>query len=307
MPSPMKGALAPVLTPLTPDFRPDAARLIAHCRWLLAQDCGLAVFGTNSEGNSLGVEEKIGLLERLVGEGLPPERMMPGTGTCSLRDTIALSRRATELGCGGVLMLPPFYYKDVSDEGLYRYVSAVVDGVGDPSLRIYLYHIPPIAQVGFSLDLIERLITAYPGVVAGIKDSSGDWQNTRAMLERFPGWGVFCGNELRLLDAMKMGAAGVISATCNINPSTIAELCRNWNDDGATQRHEKAVALRKTIQDFPQISALKAVVAHFRNDPEWRRLLPPLVELDTDQRTDLIKRCRALGFEMQGIEAEAVA
>src|SRR5690606_10496374 len=125
----------------------------------------------------------------------------------------ALSRRATELGCGGVLMLPPFYYKDVSDEGLCRYVSAVVDGVGDPSLRIYLYHIPPIAQVGFSLDLIERLIKSYPGVVAGIKDSSRDWQTARAMLERLPGWGVICGNELPLLDAMKMVPAGVISAT----------------------------------------------------------------------------------------------
>ncbi|WP_274425714.1 dihydrodipicolinate synthase family protein [Chelativorans sp. YIM 93263] len=299
MPEPMKGALAPVITPLTADYRPDADRLVEHCRWLIERDCGLAVFGTNSEGNSLALGDKMELLDHLVESGLPAERMMPGTGQCALHDTVKLSRRAVELGCGGVLMLPPFYYKGVSDEGLFRYFSEVIEGVGDDRLRVYLYHIPPVSQVGFSLDLIDRLINAYPDIVAGIKDSSGDWENTRAMLERFPGWGVFCGNELRLLDALKLGGAGVISATCNINPGPIAALYRNWRDEDAAARQEKLNEFRSLVQSYPLIQALKAITAHSRNEPAWERVMPPLVELDAEQRAALIEQCAETGFSME--------
>jgi 4-hydroxy-tetrahydrodipicolinate synthase len=294
----MKGALAPVLTPLAADYRPDAGRLLAHCRWLLSNDCGLAVFGTNSEGNSLGTEEKLDLLDHLTGNGVQPDRMMPGTGSCALRDAIRLSRKAAELGCGGVLMLPPFYYKDITDDGLFRFFSEVIEGVGDARLRIYLYHIPPIAQVGFSLDLIERLITAYPGTIAGIKDSSGSWDNTKAMLERFPGWGVFCGNELRLKEALELGAAGVISATCNINPAAISELCRTFDADGATDRQDTVNAVRKLIQSYPMIQAMKALIADGRHDANWRRVLPPLMELGDDARGELLRRAGEIGFRV---------
>ncbi|WP_173934893.1 dihydrodipicolinate synthase family protein [Chelativorans sp. Marseille-P2723] len=305
MPHTLKGALAPVLTPITKDNRPDARRLTEHCRWLISQDCGLAVFGTNSEGNSLGVDDKVTLLDHLVSEGLPPARMMPGTGTCALADTVKLSRHAAKLGCGGVLMLPPFYYKDVSDEGLFSYVSAVIDGVGDERLRIYLYHIPPVAQVGFSENLIERLITAYPGTIAGIKDSSGNWEHTRAILDRFPGWGIFCGNESRLKEALELGGAGVISATCNINPGTLATLCREWQSADAGEWQEQASALRGVIQSYPMIQALKTVVAHFREDANWHRVLPPLVGLDEVQRASLVKQIMDMGFTMDGLQAAA--
>jgi 4-hydroxy-tetrahydrodipicolinate synthase len=298
MTSPMRGALAPVITPFRPDYEPDAAKLIEHCRWLISQDCGLAVFGTNSEGNSLSADEKIDLLERLVEAGLPTDRMMPGVGQSALTDTARLSRRAAELGCGGVLMLPPFFYKGVPDEGLFRVVSEVIQRVGDDRLRIYLYHIPPVAQVGFSHDLIERLIKAYPGVVAGIKDSSGDWENTRGMLERFPGWGVFCGNELRLAEAMRLGAAGVISATCNVNPAPIAELCRSYAEPGADERQARVNEVRKLIQSFPMIQALKAVRAHFGRDPDWERVRPPLVELDAEEKRALLEQAQRIGFRM---------
>jgi 4-hydroxy-tetrahydrodipicolinate synthase len=295
----MKGALAPVITPFRADYQPDPAKLIDHCRWLISQDCGLAVFGTNSEGNSLSADEKIDLLEKLVEAGLPPARMMPGTGQSALSDTARLSRRAVELGCGGVLMLPPFFYKGVSDEGLFRVVSEVIQRVGDERMRIYLYHIPPVAQVGFSHDLIERLITAYPMVVAGIKDSSGDWENTRGMLERFPGWGVFCGNELRQAEAMRLGAVGVISATCNVNPGPIAELCRTFQDADADQRQGRINEVRKLIQSFPMIQALKAVRAHFSGDPDWERVRPPLVELDAAQKQSLFEQAEKIGFRME--------
>ena len=155
--------------------------------------------------NSLTVAERLGLLDALVEAGLPAARMMPGTGTCALPDTVELTRRAVAHGCGGVLMLPPFYYKDVSDDGLFASYAEVIERVGDSRLRVYLYHIPPVSRVPLSLALIERLLHRYPGTVAGIKDSSGDWDNTRAMLERFQprGFDVFSGSETFLLATLR--------------------------------------------------------------------------------------------------------
>ena len=165
--------------------RPIAERFIAHCKWLLSQNCGLAVFGTNSEANSLSMEERAMLLDELVAAGIDPSRMMPGTGCCSIMETVKLTAQAVEHGCAGVLMLPPFYYKDVSEEGLYRYFSEVVQRVGDARLKIYLYHIPPVAVVGITTGLVERLLAAYPNAIAGMKDSSGDWNNTKTFLDAF--------------------------------------------------------------------------------------------------------------------------
>jgi 4-hydroxy-tetrahydrodipicolinate synthase len=181
----IRGVLAPVVTPFKDDLSPDTERFIAHCRWLLSQNCGLAVFGTNSEANSLAVEERAMLLEELVAAGIDPSRMMPGTGCCSMMETVKLTVQAVEQGCAGVLMLPPFYYKDVSEEGLFRYFSEVVQRVGDARLKIYLYHIPPVAMVGITTGLVERLLAVYPTAIAGMKDSSGDWNNTRMFLDAF--------------------------------------------------------------------------------------------------------------------------
>src|SRR5512143_1075443 len=143
----IKGVLSPVVTPVTPDYSPDAERLIRQCKWMLGQNCGLAVFGTNSEANSFSVRERMTVLEALVRSGVDPRRMMPGTGCCALADTVQLTAHAVALDCAGVLMLPPFYYKGVSDEGLYRSYSEVVQRVGDARLRIYLYHFPAMSQV----------------------------------------------------------------------------------------------------------------------------------------------------------------
>ena len=299
----MQGALAPVVTPFGADLSPDAERLIAMCRRLIGQDCGLAVFGTNSEGNSLSLDEKLALLDRLVEAGLPPERMMPGTGHCAIPDTVRLTRHAVGLGCGGVLMLPPFYYKGVSDEGLFRAFAEVIERVGDERLRIYLYHIPPVAHVGISLDLIARLIDAFPGIVAGIKDSSNDWENTRAMLERFPGWGIFCGAETWLVEAMRLGARGTISAMCNVNAPAIVELIREWRSPQSAERQAEANRFRATVSRYPTIPALKAVVGRSFDDPEWGRMRPPLVELTAEQRNGLFADLDALAAEAQSVPA----
>ncbi len=297
-PTEMYGALTPAVTPFHADMRPDAERLEQHCRWLLSQGAGLAVFGTNSEGNSLSVEEKIALLDHLVGAGIPPARMMPGTGHCAITDSARLTRHAVSLGCAGVLLLPPFYYKAVTDEGIFRAIAHVVDAVNDDRLKVYLYHIPPFAQVGFSLDLIERLIRAYPGIIAGIKDSSGDFANTRALLVRFPGWGVFCGNEANLVEARRMGAAGCISAICNVNPGAIARLADSWDAPDAAEQQARAAAIRKIIAGFPMIAALKALVSRFTEEPAWLRVRPPLEPLDDRQRHTLFEQMDALGFSM---------
>ena len=301
---PMRGVLSPVVTPFKADLSPDVERWIAQCRWLLSQNVGLAVFGTNSEANSLAVEERMEMLEALVGAGVDPSRMMPGTGCCALSDSVRLSAHAVKLGCAGVLMLPPFYYKGVSDEGLFRGFAEVIERVGDTRLRIYLYHIPPVSQVPITLALIERLLKAYPRVVAGVKDSSGDWSNTKSMLDAFPGWGVFAGNELVLLDNMRGGGAGCISATANINPAAIARLYEQWESADAERMQEEMNDIRRFIQGFPVIPALKRIVAHYGGDPEWNRLRPPLVELNEAQAAELLEGLQARGFTMPGMAAQ---
>src|SRR5919205_124398 len=267
----IRGVLSPVVTPFDRELRPDGQRLANHCRWLLEQGVGLAVFGTNSEANSMSVAEKIALLDELVAAGIPTTRMMPGTGTSAIPDRGELTRHAVQLGCVGVLMLPPFYYKGVSDEGLFRSYAEVIERVGDSRLRIYLYHIPPVAQVPITLTLIERLLKAYPGTVAGIKDSSGDWSNTKAMLDRFQphGFDVFAGSESFLLATLRGGGAGCISATANVNPGPIARLAATWQQPDADDQQAGLDAVRNVFQSYVMIPALKAAIAHYGDDPAW--------------------------------------
>jgi 4-hydroxy-tetrahydrodipicolinate synthase len=294
-----EGVLAPVVTPFRRDLSPDAERLVEQCWWLLSQEAGLAVFGTNSEGNSLSVEEKIELLDRLVEAGIDPARMMPGTGCSALTDTVQLTRHAVSLGCGGVLMLPPFYYKGVDDEGLFRSYAEVIERVGGDTLRIYLYHIPPVSGVGLSVDLVTRLVEAYPACIAGIKDSSGDWNNTRALLDcDWEDFRVFAGSESFLLRTLRAGGAGVISATANVNPGAIQRLYREWKGPQAETLQRELDRIRTALQEYPMIAALKAVIADFRDDAEWERLRPPLLPLAPDQRANLIAELHQLGFKL---------
>lgn len=298
---PIRGILAPVVTPFDQDLNPDADRLVAHCKWLISQNCGLAVFGTNSEGNSLSVDEKLDLLDSLFAADVDPSRMMPGAGCCALTDTVRLTEHAVKAGCAGVLMLPPFYYKGVSEDGLFRSFSEVIERVGDSRLRIYLYHIPQVSIIGITPSLIERLLQAYPTAIAGIKDSSGDWGNTKSILDAFGGSGfnVFVGSESFLLANMQNGGAGCISATANINPAAIDRLYREWNaSDGATQQSSlddiRAIAAKNGM-----IPSLKAVIAHFTGFPEWRNVRPPLASLTDTEAEDLVQRLRSAGFSMQ--------
>jgi 4-hydroxy-tetrahydrodipicolinate synthase len=296
---PFHGVLVPVLTPFNASGEPDTGRFIAFCRWLLDQGAaGLAIFGTTSEANSMSPAERMTLLDRLIEGGIPADKLMPGTGACAVSDAAALVRHALGHGCGGVLMLPPFYYKPVSDDGIFAFVSNVIDKSGSSALRVYLYHIPPVAVVGYSLDLVGRLIRAYPNTVVGLKDSSGDWSNTAALLERYPGFAVFPGSEVFLLDGLRKGAAGCITATGNINVPGIAKLYANWKTPQADALQADATTLRKTMQAYPMIPALKRVVAHFHNDPAWSALRPPLTPLDEAQSSALIADLAKIGFSL---------
>jgi 4-hydroxy-tetrahydrodipicolinate synthase len=299
----LRGVFSPVITPRADDPRQAAAMLVRHCRWLLGQDVGLAVFGTNSEANSLAVAERMHLLDALIEADVPGGRMMPGTGCCALDDSVALTRHAVAHGVGGVLMLPPFFYKGVSDDGLFASYAEVIERVADARLRIYLYHIPQVSQVPISLALIERLLHAYPGVIAGIKDSSGDWANTSAMLERFQpqGFDVFAGNETYLLATMRAGGAGCITATGNVNPGAIAHLYRSWQQPDADAQQAALDALRETFMKFPMIPALKAAVAMFSGDAGYAAVRPPLMRLNGQQNTDLLAALRAREFSMPGL------
>jgi len=300
----IQGVLSPVVTPFKRDLSPDPERYVRHCKWLLAHGCsGLAVFGTNSEANSLSVDERMLLLEALVQGGVPASKLMPGTGMCALTDTVRLTAHAVKLGCAGVLMLPPFYYKGVSDEGLYRSFAEVIERVGDARLQLYLYHIPPVAQVPVTLGLIGRLLKAYPGAVAGIKDSSGDWNNTRAVLDAYAksDFDVFAGSEVFLLATLRGGGKGCITATGNINPGPINHLYENWRTPQADALQAGITATRGMLQKYPMIPALKAVIGHWGGDPDWVTVRPPLVELTAEQQHSLVAELTATGFDMPGL------
>lgn len=299
----LRGVFSPVLTPFNADLTPSIERFTRHCTWLLKQDVGQSIFGTNSEATSLTLAEKHRLLDALLEAGLPPARMMPGTGACAVGDAIELTRHAVRAGCGGVLMLPPFYYKGVSDEGLFRSFAAVIDAVADERLRIYLYHIPPVTQVPISLGLIERLLKAYPGAIAGVKDSSGDWSNTEAMLKNFQpdGFDVFAGSETFLLANMRGGGAGCITATGNVNPGAIVRLFQTWRETGADARQAELDAVRAIFARFPMIPALKSAVAHWADDAGYAAMRPPLVQLDAHARAELLAALGALDFSMTGL------
>ena len=303
-----RGVFVPALTPFTADLAVDRARFLAHCAWLLEQGAnGLAVFGTTSEANSLSNNERMQLLDHLIHHGIAANVLMPGTGCCALPDTVALTRHAMEHGAFGVLLLPPFYYKNVSDDGVFAAIAEVVQRVADSRLRIYLYHIPAMAGVGFSLPVIERLLKAFPGVVVGIKDSSGDWNNTAAMLKAFPGFEVFPGSETYLLDALRLGGTGCISATANINVAATRRLIDGWTSPTADDLQAQLTAVRAAVQKYPLVSANKAILAQAHAEPAWNVVRPPLGALSAEATAELMRALAALQFSLPSTSQQALA
>ncbi|MES2183837.1 MAG: dihydrodipicolinate synthase family protein [Pseudomonadota bacterium] len=299
-PPPLTGVFSPVLTPFNADRTPSTPRFVKHCNWLVDQGVGLSIFGTNSEANSLALAEKKALLEALLASGISGSRIMPGTGLCNVPETVELTRHAVQAGCAGVLMLPPFYYKGVSDEGLFRFFSEVIDQVADERLRVYVYHIPPVTQVPLTAGLIERLLKRHGKAIAGIKDSSGDWSNTQSMLANFqgPDFSVFAGSETFLLPTLRAGGAGCITATGNVNPGAINQLYQTWKADAAAADAQQAALdrTRAIFQSVPIIPGMKRTLADHSGDAAWATVRPPLVELDDTQAAKLSAALAQDGF-----------
>lgn len=287
------GVIAAALTPMDRDLNVDQEAFAAHCRRLLDAGChGLGIFGTTGEANSLSVEERIPALVALLEDGIPGEKLLPGTGSCALTDAVRLSRTALEVGVGGVLILPPFYYTGVGDDGVFRFFAELIERIGDDRLRVYLYHIPQMTGVGFSLPLIERLLEAYPGVVVGTKDSSGDRERIRTACKEFPGFSVFAGTERYLLDTLRWGGAGCISATVNVTSSLAREVydAHAAAQEDADMLQERLTELRATIEAYPLIPGLKHLMQHHTSEENWSNLRPPLVGLSEKQAYDLLAR-----------------
>lgn len=284
----LTGLWPPVTTPFADDLSVDYKRLVTHSKTLLEEGAtGLAILGTTSEANSLTLDERRRVIDAHLDADIPASRLLPGTGACAVDDVVALTRHAGEIGAAAVLLLPPFFYKGVSDDGLFAFVARVIERTGAKVPRIMLYHIPPMAAVGWSIPLIGRLREAFPGIIAGIKDSSGDADNTRKVIEAFDDFAVFPGAEVYLLDALGWGAKGCISATANINARAIASLIREKDAPDARDRQAALNAVRIAVQSRGLIPASKVVLASRYRDPAWENVRPPLVRAPDAIRAEL--------------------
>ena len=294
------GVNAAVLTAMKPDLSPDLDLMAAHCRWLLAQGCnGLGVLGTTGEANSLGVAERIALMEGLVERGIPAHKLLPGCGVPAITDTVLMARRAGALGARGVLVLPPFFYKNPSEDGLYAYYSEVAQRIAG-AVQIYFYHFPAQSAVPITLPLIERLLRAHPGAFKGIKDSTGDWTNTRSYIDAFAqdGFEVYCGDDGHLHQNLVAGGAGSISAASNVSVAENARVFANWDKPAGAEAQRTLSAMRAAVTSAPLIPGLKALLARHTGNDAWQTIRPPHVRLTAAQAQALFTAFDACGVQL---------
>jgi 4-hydroxy-tetrahydrodipicolinate synthase len=294
------GVLTAVLTPLKKDLTADHGLLAAHCRWILANGGdGIVVLGTTGEANSFTVEERIEIVGKIVESGLPAGRLMVGTGCCAVPDTVRLTKFAVECGIGGILMLPPFYYKQVNDDGLFAYFDLVIRSVNDKRLKLYLYDFPQMSGIRFSTSLVRRLVGEYPGTVVGMKDSSGDWEHMASIIREIPGFRVYAGTERYLLRVLREGGAGCISATTNATVAMAAKVFANWKNDGADELQERLTEVRSAFDGLPFTAALKQMFFEWTGNPDWLNIRPPNSPVGTEEMKALSDRLKALGFSVR--------
>ena len=304
------GVFAAALTPLTSSLEPDREPYIAHANWLLEHGCdGLAILGSTGEANSLSLDQRLDIVS-YVGDELPVEKLLIGTGACSIADAITLTGAAVARGMTNVLVLPPFYYQPVSDDGVFNYYDKLIGAIGDPGLRIYLYNFPKLTGFSFSDDLVSRLRDAFGAVIAGMKDSSGDWEHMRDMARSQPGFNVFAGTETYLLDILREGGVGCVSATANVTCAmgqSVYQAWRSGDDATAETLQSNLTATRKALESQPAVPALKALMAR-ENQPasaRWQNLLPPFVGLQPGEISALEQQLADLAFPGPGVNAAA--
>jgi 4-hydroxy-tetrahydrodipicolinate synthase len=285
---PVSGVFCASATPVLEDGTPDHAAFAAHCKALIEEGCdGVALLGTTGEANSFSIAQRQQLLDKVIASGLDPQRLMPGTSQTNVGDTVTMMRHAVEAGVKATVVLPPFYYKGVSDEGLFRFYAEAIEGVGRNDLRVVLYHIPPIAQVGLSVELVGRLLEAFPGIVIGIKDSSGKLESMQQFASTFAAFSVLAGADPFMLPLLRSGGAGCITSSSNLIGRHLRVVFDNWFDPSQTARVEAAQARINAWRDlsnaYVQLPTIKAMLARRRNHTGWTRVRPPLVELGADE------------------------
>mgnify|MGYP002760288668 CR=1 FL=1 len=284
------GVLAAGLTPLHADLSLAHEPFVDHTRWLLNHGCdAVLLFGTTGEGLSLSVPERRKGLDAVLASGVPANRLLVGTGASALPDAVELTREATRQGVGGVLVLPPFHFRQISTEGLFRFYDCLIQAVGEPDLRLYFYHFPELSGVPIPFSVIEELRGAYPDQIAGVKDSSAEWDHTEALCHHFPELQVFSGTERLLLHVLEAGGAGCISATANVTAALAAQVLRRWREDEAPGAVQETLSeFRTAFAPLPTIPALKFLLSRRLDAPDWATLRPPLAPLaDAEKETVL--------------------
>jgi 4-hydroxy-tetrahydrodipicolinate synthase len=281
----LRGVIAAVATIIEKDGAIDHARSLKLARYLLDNGCdGLNVLGTTGEATSFSRDERMGLMSAYRDNGLPMQRLMVGTGAAAVSDAIALTRHAAGLGFAGALVLPPFYYKGVPDDGLVAYIDAIVKSTADNPIPLYLYHFPAQSGLPWHIALIRRLLDAHRGRIVGLKDSSGDMAYAREAAKVEPGFDVFPSTEAALLEARSGVFAGCISATANCN----ADLCQRAWASGDAAASDEAVTIRNLFNGRPLVSGIKALLAHIHGDPAMAAVKPPLAEPSAADRTAIL-------------------
>ncbi len=294
------GVNAAVLTAMKSDLSVDLDRMAGHSRWLLANGCnGLGILGTTGEANSIGVSERIAVMEGLVERGIPAAKLMPGTGTTAIPDTVLLTETAIRLGCPGVLVLPPFFYKNPSEDGLVAYFSEVIERTGGRA-KLYLYHFPAQSAVPITVPLIARLMKAYPGVVKGVKDSSGDYENTKSYVDHFAkdGFEVFCGDDGHLHRLLNAGGAGCITAAANVGSAVSAQVYAGFDREAGAAAQETLSQIRKAVTSAALIPGLKALVARNTGDAAWLNMRPPHLKLSGEAEAKLFSAFDGCGVTL---------
>lgn len=281
---PIRGVFCAAATPVRADLTPDHAAFVQHCRTLLEEGCdGVALLGTTGEANSFSAAERQALLEAVVKGGVEANKLLPGTGVAAITETVELTQHALSLGVKTVVMLPPYYYKNVPDEGVFAAYAAIVERIADPRLRVILYHIPQFTAVPIAHDVIERLRERFPGTFIGLKDSSGDFANMQALVKRFPGFSVLAGADPLMLPLLRAGGAGCITAASNLAAADLAVVFRHYTDPAREAEvqaaHERAVAVRNRISQFAQIPSVKALLRRKTGIASWGAMRPPLLPL----------------------------
>ena len=300
--SALKGVWVPVLTPQNSDLLIDKNRFFHHLDWLFQHEInGVVLFGTNGEASSFSAQERMLLLEWVKKEGISNEKVIVGTGCSALTDTIVLIEHAIGLGYFHHLVLPPFYYKNPTINGLVNNYSEIINRIDNKHLKIYLYNFPQLSGIQLGVDLVEILSEKFPQNIVGYKDSSGDWNNTSQIMEKCPQISMFPGSEIFLSKALEKGAAGVITGTGNVNPGMVKQTYEAFYNDKEKSiiLQKKIDAFRTAVQKYPLISALKGLIEYYRKDEGWQYLRPPLTALSKADLENLIQSIDPLEFSLK--------